>query len=152
MEDVLMARKGFELNFHVNMPPLLLDANHTYDGANTLAQIMHQASLDWGRFTITVSIIALPGFMMGRGFPPGGPGGVFPNFGVGLGGLGGGGPGGVLHDYGVGFGGLGGGGIRHGGVPPGHGCAALGGAPRGRRPPSRSARARAHGGRGNENQ
>ncbi|GJW21684.1 hypothetical protein Tco_0032306 [Tanacetum coccineum] len=193
--------KGVELNFHVNMPPLLPDVNRTYDDANTLAQIMNQTSLDvgypvgtflisytrprshtrnfirtsrdwhlaciyfhrmqielqWGHFTITVSLIALQGFMMVRGFPPGGPGGVFPNFGVGLGGLEGGSPSGVLHDYGVGFGGLGGGGIGHGAVPPGHGRDAPGGVPRGRlprgRPRGRSAcaHARARGGRGNDN-
>ncbi|GKA91481.1 hypothetical protein Tco_0813351 [Tanacetum coccineum] len=37
-----------ELNFHVNMPPLLPDVNRTYDYADTLAQIMHQTSLDVG--------------------------------------------------------------------------------------------------------
>ncbi|GJW15499.1 RNA-directed DNA polymerase, eukaryota [Tanacetum coccineum] len=95
--------EGVELNFHVNMPPLLPDVNRTYDDAGTLAQIMHQTSLDVG-------------------FPHGGLGGIFHDFGVGLGGLGGDGPGGVLPDFGVGFGGLG-----DGVVPPGYGCAAPGG-------------------------
>ncbi|GKC54312.1 hypothetical protein Tco_1451896 [Tanacetum coccineum] len=113
--------EGVELNFHVNMPPLLLDVNRTYDDAGTLAQIMHQTSLDVG-------------------FPHGGPGlgslgGIFHDFGVGLGGLGGDGPGGVLPDFGVGFGGLG-----DCAVPPGYGCAAPGG--------GRCARACARGGRG----
>ncbi|GKA91480.1 hypothetical protein Tco_0813350, partial [Tanacetum coccineum] len=40
--------EGVELNFHVNMPPLLPDVNHTYDDADTFAQIMHQTSLDVG--------------------------------------------------------------------------------------------------------
>ncbi|GKC54311.1 hypothetical protein Tco_1077056, partial [Tanacetum coccineum] len=98
--------EGVELNFHVNMPQLLRDVNRTYDDADM--------PTNRDRFTITLSIIAFPG-----------PGGVFPDFGVGLGGLRGGGPGGVLLDSGVGFCGLGGGGLRHGAKPPGHGHAAL---------------------------
>ncbi|GJZ30877.1 hypothetical protein Tco_0575924 [Tanacetum coccineum] len=74
--------EGVELNFHVNMPPLLPDVNHTYDDADTFAQIMHQTSLDVGY--PVVSLIAFTGFMMGRG-----PSGVLPDFGVGFGGLGG---------------------------------------------------------------
>ncbi|GKB64751.1 hypothetical protein Tco_0920937 [Tanacetum coccineum] len=117
--------EGVELKFHVNMPPLLPNVNRTYDDADM--------PTNRGRFTITVSVIAFPGFMMGRGFstfPHGGPGlgslgGVFPDFGVGLGDLRGGGPGGVLPDFGVGFCGLVGGGLRHGVKPPGHGRVAL---------------------------
>ncbi|GJS63458.1 hypothetical protein Tco_0678022 [Tanacetum coccineum] len=108
--------KGVELNFHVNMPPLLPDVNHTYDDADMPTNM--QLTLQRGRFTMTVSVIAFPGFMTS-------PGGVFPDFGVGLDGLKGGGPGGVLPDFGVGFCGLGGGGLRHDAKPSGHGHAAL---------------------------